>query len=229
MAPFDFHNDYWKSTKYNRFSRETMEAELGSRGYDLTKRVTEQKLHTLMLRVKRDLPNYDACSDQELETSAKDRRVIPTKIISRRTLTQALDRADREKTFNRFFDLPAELRNRIYAEYVRDFLQPLRQPAQPPLAKVSRQLLREVPPIFHQECIFECEFVAEYTDDLWVIRPRLTIMVFLLKCAKGGFNHFRNLRIKVGEHHKRPVAAVKYDLYWQFIISLTPEGIAFQL
>jgi hypothetical protein len=83
-----------------------------------------------------------------------------------------LKHADKERTFDKLFELPPELRDHIYGFHIRDleqkqpadgayvktFARPraeLTGPAQPPLADVSRRCRSEVLPVFYNTTSFD--------------------------------------------------------------------------
>jgi hypothetical protein len=119
---------------------------------------------------------YEECSNVQLVKFINDRSIpdhaleapdftdqpIENLLGYKRDLVKMLMKADDERTFTKLFNLPPELRTTIYSFYICDFgkdtkssgLQALWAPAQPPLAKVSRMLRREVLPVFYNQCRF---------------------------------------------------------------------------
>lgn len=66
-------------------------------------------------------------------------------------IVRILEAADEAATFPRFFDLPPELRNRIYSMHFDSF-PVLSRPTTPPIARASRQLRQETTLLFYQSC-----------------------------------------------------------------------------
>ena len=66
-----------------------------------------------------------------------------------------LEKGDDDYTFERFLDLPPELRVRVSEFYVAEFAETLKHPTRPPLARTCRLLRQEVSPIFYGNCEFE--------------------------------------------------------------------------
>ena len=101
--------------------------------------------------MQRGLVCYEYCSNAELEKFVADRGIdlVPSEFIDKKThgmsrhklrnvdLIATLKEADDTATFNRFADLPPELRSRIYKMYF-EVLELALCPAQPPITKVSR-------------------------------------------------------------------------------------------
>jgi hypothetical protein len=87
--------------------------------------------------------------------------------------------ADKTPTFNRFFELSAELRQTIYEYYVGDlgavwyhYLKDTRTnalcpPVSPPLAQASQMLRYEVLPVFYNSCRFRLLFTPDSKCDSW--------------------------------------------------------------
>jgi hypothetical protein len=72
--------------------------------------------------------------------------------------------ADANETFQRFSELPPELRVRIYEFYFNSF-GVLNQPAEPPIGRVSRLLRTETLPVFYDVCEFRMD-LTETQDGL---------------------------------------------------------------
>lgn len=141
---------------------------LQSLGYKLNKSLTLEELHKLFLHHRTAHVCYDACSDAELRAFATDRDLITARQrCSRHALVKKLMQADADPTFDRFTDLPAELRAIIYELYMSDFTQEkLAEPTQPPLTRVSVALRKEAIPIFYDKCRFNFEFELLVDDSL---------------------------------------------------------------
>ncbi|KXS99819.1 hypothetical protein AC578_8882 [Pseudocercospora eumusae] len=125
-------------------------------GYKLKTYATDYETRKYLARIKLGLLCYDSCSTSELEKFAKARNVHddPEK-LSRDVLIKRLMLADDNRKFPRFMELPPELRNSIYELVMADYPKPLTNPAQPPLALVSRQVRKEALSTFYTCCSFQ--------------------------------------------------------------------------
>lgn len=159
--------DIWQSETVER-----MTSELRKAGYTIPRSYRKLKITALFKRKQLDHFCYENCSVKELKKFAIDRQLLPSgvKRPSKFKLAKVLLAGDAEPTFNRFLDLPPELRTWIYYRYMDDFMaldtdarmqiEPLQDPSQPPLARLSTVLRAEVLPIFYAEGTFEIKFRA---------------------------------------------------------------------
>ena len=129
--------------------------------------------------------DYIKCALDELRQFHEKRGLGKAAKLSLRRLTKALETADDNITFTKLFDLPAELRCRIYHFYVAAFPAELSSPSQPPLARTSTALRNEVLPIlfdmtrfkldvhgFWRNGNFHCKFPAFTYQFLASLEPR---------------------------------------------------------
>ena len=108
-----------------------------------------------MSQYDRGMMPYYCCTAKELKQLCIQRN-LPTTTSGRATkaqLTDILENADDQATFQHFMDPPPELRVRTYTIYFNN-LPPLEQPAQPPISKVSRLVRQESLPLFYSSCTF---------------------------------------------------------------------------
>lgn len=90
----------------------------------------------------------------ELRDLCQKRNIPSTSTTTKPQLISALEKADEDRTFLRFMDLPPELRTRIYDFYfeplhrVRWDVAPYTIPP-PPITIVSKQLRLESHPLFY--------------------------------------------------------------------------------
>lgn len=68
-------------------------------------------------------------------------------------IIQALEKADEDRTFYGFAELPPELRVHIFELYFRSFTE-LEWPGIPPVAQASRLFRQEALPLFYKTCTF---------------------------------------------------------------------------
>jgi hypothetical protein len=118
---------------------------------------------TCLRRLDCGLLHYEQCSADELKKFCIDRgvikrsRLIDTSVpVTQSLLASILVSADDNIEFTRLLKLPPELRLIIYEHYVAYFAdEALLMPTLPPLARVSKELYKEVRPVFFQKCMFE--------------------------------------------------------------------------
>lgn len=91
-------------------------------------------------------------------------------------------------------ELPAELRNNIYEEVMASYASPLMNPAQPPLALVSRQVRDEAISTFYSCCPIEVELVAKL-NGIWTFEPES--LSFLNNLRPIDLARIRDLRFQV--------------------------------
>ncbi|KAK5718091.1 hypothetical protein LTR17_015879 [Elasticomyces elasticus] len=71
--------------------------------------------------------------------------------------------ADHAPRFQRFLELPPELRTQIFEYYIAAFtLGGLHAPTMPPATRICRQLRNEVLPLFFTNCTFDIHFLQTY-------------------------------------------------------------------
>ena len=95
--------------------------------------------------------SYDGCKIIELRQFCTQRCLAVDSKIGKQDLIQRVEVEDKQATFIRLLDLPAELRNRIYTLHVEEFGD-LEMPLPPPITEVSCQLRHETLSLFHQSC-----------------------------------------------------------------------------
>ncbi|OQN99105.1 hypothetical protein B0A48_14966 [Cryoendolithus antarcticus] len=94
---------------------------LSERGYSVPPSTGDHMLHKLLERSERYLPHYRSCTPVELRTFVAARHlsegIAITQHTRRSTLERLLAEADEDPMFERFLDLPPELRELIYEYY----------------------------------------------------------------------------------------------------------------
>jgi hypothetical protein len=103
------------------------------------------------------MTSYEGIPLDDLKRYAAQRALPPTGSKNRlRPIKAQLEQADDEATFNRFSDLPPELRLVIYTYYFEssDYRHSATNKCQPPITRVSRQTRKESLPIFYECCEF---------------------------------------------------------------------------
>lgn len=160
----------------------------------------KEDLQNASLRLQCGKTNYESCEDSELRRFVHARKLLTVaaplqQVINRKVMIDLLKTADDQQTFDKFQDLPPELRERVAKYYLREFSSALIFPTQPPLARASRLLRKEVLPLFYQRCTFELHFERVPGSG---IKPCSRTLEWLYSLATDSFASIRNLSFKVG-------------------------------
>jgi hypothetical protein len=108
-----------------------------------------------------------------------------------------LIQADRDRTFNRFSELPAELRKSVYEYYIADWMSDaLYVPSQPPLARINRLIRSEVLPLFYSECRFILYF-EQVKRNQPHLRPNDDSNFFLSNVSASHLSDIGKLELRV--------------------------------
>jgi hypothetical protein len=142
---------------------------LNDHGYRIVSGTRKAQLVYHRERHERNLPSYAKCATAELGKFARARGLIPSfgKAPPKRELIDLLSEADENPRFDRFAELPAELRVQIYEYYVDAFSDVENTLRPPPLALMSKQLMEEVMPIFYARSVFELHYYERNPFDHW--------------------------------------------------------------
>ncbi|OQO02433.1 hypothetical protein B0A48_11960 [Cryoendolithus antarcticus] len=162
---------YWLVRAYKTHKRDDAMYLGRRRGMKLAETLNQPELGDRHRRYDCGYLTYDNCSLTELNQFRHQRGLAGLLCTNEPEAIRQLHTADDEATFSFLFALPKELRIQIY-EYNCSYFgnDILYAPAQPPLTRVSRQLRREVLPVFYERCIFNlhvsppspiCQIVAE--------------------------------------------------------------------
>jgi hypothetical protein len=144
------------------------------------------------VRCQRGLLSYEGLSIRELKLFTKQRG-IPVTIGKKPTLSSLkaqLEQADDDLTFDRFSDLPPELRQKIFQQYFDPFGQYLNSSGrygfgrpvrggQPPITMASRQTRREALPLYYSRCQFDITRPAASNCDIMGIDENIVQKAFV--------------------------------------------------
>ncbi|TKA70254.1 hypothetical protein B0A55_07762 [Friedmanniomyces simplex] len=157
----DNHDDYWKIDLYNGTAKE-MRAWLEDRHYQVGAFKEKDRLDQCILRSKLGRISYYKHTNAELRNLIAIRKIDTSapsmqhyRGNTKEKLLALLDYEDEHPKFERFLQLPPELRNKVYAYHYADFRDRIYAPSQPPLSRICRQLRRESLPMFYATCEFE--------------------------------------------------------------------------
>lgn len=159
-------NDYWKLDSGKQHSTNTLVHLLDASNFTCkSKHKGSARLCTLYQSSQRGLLSYDGVSFRELKLFAKQ-RALPLAVSSiSSTLTPTilkaqLEKADEDATFDRFSELPPELREMIFVHFFGsldslDSSSAWTSPkSQPPITRVSREIRKESLLLFYEHCKF---------------------------------------------------------------------------
>ncbi|GIZ37464.1 hypothetical protein CKM354_000090900 [Cercospora kikuchii] len=171
--------NYWKlvAPKSGAEARRNLD----SKGISYKKTSSIGRLYELSYRVQRGLLVFDKYSFTELERiCVRKHYKLPDnlakgKIAARKELAQYLEAHDTYNTFDKFLDLPAELRVMIYKFHLQDLEATAENPehlwAQPPITKVNKLIRAESLNLFHNTCNFTLKFQQTWNT---MYEPSLT-------------------------------------------------------
>lgn len=145
-----FWDEYWKLSEDYWPKTKSIQDKLRGANYHFKAFSKAPRLKELIWRSDQGPMSYERLKVGELRKFARDRKII----LSTRTkdgVISALEAADDVAIFRHLFDLPPELRNRIYTLY-HESLETLDYPRTPPLLRASRQLRQETLLLFYQSC-----------------------------------------------------------------------------
>ncbi|KAK5171386.1 uncharacterized protein LTR77_004530 [Saxophila tyrrhenica] len=142
---------YWKLPNYEHLSAKEMIQLLKDRNYYIGGQTNKPALLLHLDRTDRGLLSYVSIPSTILRGFMHSRGLsIPGGGKGyRHGLQQALVTADDNPTFDRFLDLPPELRMMIYTFHFADYPRPMHAPEQPPVTRVSSLIRKEALPIFY--------------------------------------------------------------------------------
>lgn len=149
------YNNYWKLESNRHHGTAALRARLRHLNYKFQSSANKDRLIQLLSRHGRGLLSYDAYRVDELRTFCQERGLLsasssrPQKV----QMILRLETADEMATFERFMNLPPELRVLTYTIYFKS-LPALSQPVQPPISKVSTLIRKESLPTFFKTCNF---------------------------------------------------------------------------
>ncbi|KAK3722724.1 hypothetical protein LTR37_002295 [Vermiconidia calcicola] len=217
-------DSYWRLGEYTDVDRRLLRSRIISAGYkDVSGNMLKAHLVVKAQRLDRGWIIYQNCTDQELATFLRERRLerpgtedSSSVVEWRNSKIRLLCRADAELEFNRFLDLPAELRKRVYELYVEAFPKVLQTPIQPPLACVSRLLRQEVLPVFYNLRTFTITLVHHNRHVRLGWRMDADTLSFLHNLANGQVSNIRSFQLNMirrcGPNRSDITIICKFDL-----------------
>lgn len=155
------------------------------------------RLRELYVCCQRGLLSYEGLSVAELKLFIS-RRGLPTIIDQKPTksmLKAHLEQADDEATFDRFSELPPEIRHQIFTHYFHSFnrltIGCTAAVPQPPITYASRQVRDEALPLFYSNACFYLPF--------WTCSPELQSERFVHTTLTQYFARAQFLKLNFGK------------------------------
>ncbi|KAK3667813.1 hypothetical protein LTR22_001258 [Elasticomyces elasticus] len=204
----DKHDDYWKLEQQD-WSIQGMRSKLESYRYRVGSLRDKERLAECVRRAQSGLTSYYNLTNDQLRELIVARKIDTSYYkntpfaSNKERLLATLELEDRKPKFYRFLDLPAELRNSIYAYYFSEFYMDLYAPSQPPISRACSQLRAEALPMFYATCAFELRLQHRLNTNRLdrPIRQRLTIgdrmLLFLHSTEPEHLAAIRDLFISV--------------------------------
>jgi hypothetical protein len=147
-------NRYWRLDSGKTLSARGLRSQLAHRNFTTFKKSTKPRLRELYVRCQRESLSYEGMPLRELKLYAAQRGVtIPTKATAN-VLKMLLGTADDDATFDRFSELPPEIRQIIFQHYydsisVSSWYTNCKH--QPPITLASRTTRQESLPLFYEQ------------------------------------------------------------------------------
>ncbi|KAK5138322.1 hypothetical protein LTR08_003383 [Meristemomyces frigidus] len=152
---------YWHLEDFSDMPNRTICRDVQAAGYPGYEITAKSRLNMYRQLVERKVLCYYNCTDAELRLFVKDRGVqlaarrARRPVFNRDKWIRALMDKDATPVFERFLDLPPELRMHVYGWYMAAFPATLKGPSQPPLTRMARLVRQESLPAFYSMCCFE--------------------------------------------------------------------------
>ncbi|KAM0715351.1 hypothetical protein Q7P37_008849 [Cladosporium fusiforme] len=189
---------YWKLGFFEPFTIRSANEYLENRGYPSRKRASKATALQAASRCQRQLLPYWLCNLQELRTFCESRSLEPKK-NNFSGCVSALEQADDEATFDRFLQLPAELRNTIYEYHFSDMRTIPEIHRQPPITQVSSQLRKEAQPLFYNCCTFKMTIEPDFLPHTWEIDNRTWAKSIMHAPTETNLSLVKHLKIHIGD------------------------------
>jgi hypothetical protein len=224
-------NEYWKLDSGNRLRSYRLREELRDGNYSVLKSVNNTRLRALYIRCQRGLLSFEGMPSHELRLHAARRGLTVAPNATLTSIKAQLEQADDDATFDRFTDLPPEIRQIIFQYYMDDTLA-RRKPKsiyQPPLTMTSRMIRRETLPMFF-DC-WDTELSSLFTESPtltpYKFRPSATTAQFLqstpihhLARLKSFILTFNDLKFRVAINLRNQDPIGKLEIfrmsYWEW-------------
>lgn len=195
---------------------EDIKAFLDKRNYPYDTQVTHARACKLQARCQRGLLPYETQGKKELRKFIRSRGLESTitgnvKKMKHKQLVKALERADDVATFDKFADLPPELRNNIYRmRFEGSPALNSRAAFPPPFCEITKQYRNDSLPLFWKQSTCVVEINISNGRGVRANRSYVSIgpsVAKQLRIPDKDFGSIRNLRVIVRSQFSTPAAA----------------------
>lgn len=207
MLPFRLaselkHDGYWQLREYNfpRHKVKEIKDELEKRNYPIPNSFARPQALENLYRSDRGLLSYYGMTAGQLRKIIKARKIECNERLGdrRRLLIRMLQAEDDDPKFQRFLNLPPELRNRVYEFYYADLTQPIYAPSQPPLTRTCRLLRQETLGMLYSTSTF----LLSFPRTLGTLQIPNQLGLFIYGTSSLNISAIRHLTIRVAPSHK---------------------------
>jgi hypothetical protein len=205
-------NTYWKLNSGVSLPNRRLRHRVRSMDLPTLRKTPASRVRELYIRFQRGLICYEGLSIRELRRFAAQRGLAVSTEATRnsfKALRAILEKADDDATFERFSDLPPELRQIVFLHYFDSLAdRKVRYKRQPPITLVSRTLREEALPLFYERCEFTIGAVGDLRTIPCKLVPDIHAASFLQNTA---VEHFRRIKSLNLEFHKLGIC-IRLDL-----------------
>ncbi|GIZ44250.1 hypothetical protein CKM354_000745400 [Cercospora kikuchii] len=154
------YDKYWGLNTYQNTQRTTLLQDLERKGFTFRADVRKAELVEVQQRLDRGLLHYEdkRITNAQLSSFIQNRQLSKPVASTRKAMISVLLGADEALHFDKFVDLPPELRERIYQFHISSLPERLFCPTQPPITRTCKLFRKEALPIFHRLTTFEFRF-----------------------------------------------------------------------
>jgi hypothetical protein len=191
-------NTYWKLDSGVALPTRRLRKRISNMDFATLKKTTKSRLRELYIRLQRGLLCYEGLPYRELRHFASQRAlaVSTEATVSFKALKGLLEKADDDVTFERFSELPPELRQNVFLHYFDSLVvRKVRYKQQPPIALVSRKLREESLPLFYERCEFTIGAVGDLRTVPCKLVPDTLATPFLQSTAIEHFARIKSLNL----------------------------------
>lgn len=168
------YDNYWALNTYQNGTKSELLKNLEGKGFTFRADIRKADLVEVQQRLDCGLLHYQdkRIADKELRRFIKDRGLPKPVASTRKAMVSVLLGADEALHFDKFVDLPPELRERIYQFHISSLPERLFCPTQPPITRACKLFRTEALPIFHKLATFELRFY--FVNDKYQVGDDLT-------------------------------------------------------
>lgn len=202
-------SNYWKLDSGQDRDKRVLRSDMKRAQFPTNKATSTTRLRELFIRCQRGLLSYERLPSRDLKLFAAQRAlpVTPGQKPTVAALKAQLEQADDDGTFDRFTDLPPELRQLVYTFYFKSLEHPVPSrhydhlKCQPPITFASRDTRRESLPLFYESCVFLATTMWEPRSSLRDFTAALSpdSSAFFRSTSTHNFARIKRLDLYLGE------------------------------